>query len=73
MNWGIIMRKNSKIRLLVVSQYFYPEIFRINDICKELVNLGYDLTVLTGIPNYPIGIWSGNRYGRCCPLFRSYI
>ena len=41
--------------LLVVSQCFYPERFRINDICCELVKRGYQVTVLTGIPNYPEG------------------
>lgn len=41
--------------ILVVSQYFYPEQFRINDICQELVKLGHKVTVLTGIPNYPKG------------------
>ena len=42
-------------KILVVSQNFYPEQFRINDICKELVLRGYDVTVLTGLPNYPKG------------------
>lgn len=41
--------------VLVVSQYFYPEQFRINDICTEWVKRGYKVTVLTGIPNYPMG------------------
>lgn len=41
--------------ILVVSQYFYPEQFRINDICRELVKLGHEVTVITGIPNYPEG------------------
>ncbi|NMB43966.1 MAG: glycosyltransferase family 4 protein [Clostridiales bacterium] len=41
--------------ILVVSQYFYPEQFRINDICAEWVKRGYKVTVLTGIPNYPQG------------------
>ena len=41
--------------ILVVSQYFYPESFRINDICKEWIKRGYKVTVLTGIPNYPEG------------------
>ena len=41
--------------ILVISQYFYPEQFRINDICCELVNRGYKVTVVTGIPNYPQG------------------
>ena len=41
--------------IIVVSQYFYPEQFRINDICIEWVKRGYKVTVLTGIPNYPQG------------------
>lgn len=41
--------------ILVLSQYFYPEPFRINDMCTEWVKRGYKVTVLTGIPNYPQG------------------
>lgn len=41
--------------ILVISQYFYPEPFRINDICQEWVERGNKVTVLTGIPNYPEG------------------
>lgn len=44
-----------KKHILVVSQYFYPESFRINDMCTEWVRRGYKVTVLTGIPNYPYG------------------
>lgn len=44
-----------KKRILVVSQYFYPEIFRINDMCQEWIKRGYQVTVVTGIPNYPMG------------------
>ena len=44
-----------KKHILVVSQYFYPEQFRINDICEQWVKDGYEVTVLTGIPNYPQG------------------
>ena len=44
-----------KKHILVVSQYFYPEQFRINDICTEWARRGYKVTVLTGIPNYPQG------------------
>ena len=43
------------MRVLIVSQYFWPENFRINDLAKELVLRGHDLTILTGIPNYPKG------------------
>lgn len=42
-------------RILVISQYFYPEEFRINDICEEWVKRGHEVTVITGIPNYPQG------------------
>ena len=41
--------------ILVISQYFYPEQFRINDICCEWIKRGYKVTVVTGIPNYPQG------------------
>ena len=41
--------------ILVISQYFFPEQFRINDICKEWVKRNYNVTVVTGIPNYPAG------------------
>ena len=41
--------------ILVVSQYFHPETFRINDMASEWVKRGYKVTVLTGIPNYPMG------------------
>jgi len=43
------------LRILVVSQYFWPENFRINDLAKEWVQRGHQVTVLTGIPNYPTG------------------
>ena len=42
-------------RVLLVTQYFYPENFKSNDIAFELVKRGYKVTVLTGIPNYPKG------------------
>ncbi|MHB1484067.1 MAG: glycosyltransferase family 4 protein [Saccharofermentanales bacterium] len=41
--------------ILVVCQYYYPEDFRINDICEKLVDQGEQVTVLTGLPNYPSG------------------
>lgn len=45
----------AKKHILVISQYYYPEQFRINDLTSEWVNRGYRVTVLTGIPNYPEG------------------
>ena len=43
------------MRILVVSQYFWPENFRVNDLVKEWMQRGHQVTVLTGIPNYPVG------------------
>lgn len=43
------------MRILVFSQYFYPENFRINTLCRELVQRGHDVTVVTGYPQYPYG------------------
>ena len=43
------------MKILIVSQYFWPENFRINDLTQELVQRGHSVTVLTGIPNYPTG------------------
>lgn len=49
------MKQMSRTHILIVSQYFYPETFRINDMAEEWVKRGYKVTVLTGIPNYPAG------------------
>ncbi len=43
------------MKILVFSQYFYPENFRINTICTELVQRGHTVTVVTAYPQYPIG------------------
>jgi len=43
------------MKILIVSQYYYPENFRVNDIAEHLVSLGNEVTVLTGLPNYPMG------------------
>jgi colanic acid biosynthesis glycosyl transferase WcaI len=44
------------LKLLVVSQYFWPETFRVNEIVSELTARGHEVTVLTGRPNYPEGL-----------------
>lgn len=41
------------MKLLVVSQYFWPENFKINDLVEDLVARGHDVTILTGTPSYP--------------------
>ncbi len=43
------------MHILIVTQYFWPENFRINDLAEELVNRGHQITILTGKPNYPAG------------------
>ncbi|MGM1056991.1 MAG: glycosyltransferase family 4 protein [Bacteroidota bacterium] len=55
------------MKILIVSQYFWPENFKINDLCSELVKLGHDVTVITGKPNYPKGKFF-QGYGFFSPL-----
>ncbi len=43
------------MRILIVSQYFFPEDFRINDLALSLKERGHEVAVLTGMPNYPRG------------------
>lgn len=43
------------MKILFVCQYFYPEVFRGNDIAFHWAEEGHDVHVVTGIPNYPHG------------------
>ncbi|WP_273568693.1 glycosyltransferase family 4 protein [Maribacter halichondriae] len=43
------------MNILIVSQYFWPEDFKVNDIAFDLVEKGHRVTVLTAKPNYPKG------------------
>jgi glycosyltransferase involved in cell wall biosynthesis len=43
------------LKILIVSQYFWPENFRINDFIPELIKRGHEVSILTGKPNYPSG------------------
>lgn len=47
--------RTSRKRMLVVCQHYWPESFRVTDICEFLVEKGVDVDVLCGIPNYPKG------------------
>lgn len=48
------------MKILIISQYFWPENFRINDLVFGLRERGHSITVLTGLPNYPSGkIYTG--------------
>ena len=51
------------MRILVVTQYYYPEVFKSTDLAENLVKRGHQVTVLTGLPNYPTGkIFKGYGY-----------
>lgn len=43
------------MRVLILTQYFWPETFRINEVVLSLRDAGADVVVLTGKPNYPDG------------------
>ena len=43
------------MKILIITQYFWPENFRINEVSEELVKLGHEVLILTGYPNYPKG------------------
>ena len=43
------------MKILIVTQYFWPEDFRINDLALGLLDRGHEVTVYTGKPNYPGG------------------
>ncbi len=53
------------MRVLLVTQYFYPENFKSNDLAFELVKRGFEVDALVGIPNYPEG-----KYYKGYGLFR---
>jgi glycosyltransferase involved in cell wall biosynthesis len=44
------------MKVLIVSQYFWPESFRINELAQSLQHRGIDVEILTGKPNYPEGV-----------------
>ncbi len=53
------------MKILVVCQHYFPEPFRITDICEELVKRGNQVTVITGTPNYPEGVtYKGYEKGK---------
>lgn len=72
------------MRILVVEQIFYPVDFQVNDVCMQLAEDGHEVTVLTGLPNYPTGIipeeyrhgknrieiWNGIKIIRCFEIPR---
>lgn len=55
---------SDKKKILFVCQYFYPEVFRGNDVAFHLAKEGHEVHVITGIPNYPGGKFF-EGYGVC--------
>jgi glycosyltransferase involved in cell wall biosynthesis len=50
------------VRILILTQYYWPESFRINELARALQSRGCEITVLTGQPNYPDGrVFPGYR------------
>ncbi|WP_346655451.1 glycosyltransferase family 4 protein [Pseudomonas sp. RW3S2] len=60
------MQNNSHgqpLKVLVLSQYFWPESFIINDVVRLLHEQGHEVVVATGKPNYPEGrFFPGYRF-----------
>lgn len=49
------LSQEKPLKILVVTQYFWPENMRINNMVEGFVAKGHEVTVLTGVPNYPEG------------------
>lgn len=53
------------MKILVVCQHYRPEPYQLSDICEALAARGHDVTVVTGMPNYPMGeLYPGYEDGR---------
>jgi len=46
-------------KILIITEFFYPEEFKINDIALEWKKRGYDVDVITQVPTYPFGVVFG--------------
>lgn len=52
------------MKILAVCQHYTPEPYYLSDVLEELVKRGHEVTLVTGIPNYPMGIiYDGYRHG----------
>jgi glycosyltransferase involved in cell wall biosynthesis len=55
------------MKLLIVSQYYWPEFFLINQLSLKLIEAGHQITVITGKPNYPEGeVYAGYKSTGIC-------
>ena len=62
------MNQSINKKYLLITNHFYPETFRCNDIAFELQKRGHQVTVLTGIPDYPLG-----KYHKGYSLFKKRV
>ena len=57
------------MKILVVSQHYWPEPFPSTDICEGLVQMGHEVHLITDIPNYPMGYiypeYKGGKRSTC--------
>ncbi len=58
-------------KILIVTQHFWPENFRINDIVQGFLDEGLIVDVLCGLPNYPKGEWF-DGYTSKGPMLETY-
>jgi len=66
----VTIRTEKNLRILLVTQYFWPESFIINDLVKTLITQGHSVEVLTGKPNYPDGkVFDGYTADGCMDEF----
>lgn len=50
------------MNILVICQYYFPEPFKVADVCEALVEKGHNVDVITSFPNYPMGeIYDGYK------------
>jgi len=64
----------TKLKILIVSQHFWPENFRINSIAFLIKKLGHHVDVLTGLPNYPKGkLFKGYSFFNLSPSLKNGI
>ena len=53
------------MKILIISQHYWPENFRVTDIAETLVSLGNQVTILCGLPNYPKGyVFDDYKHGK---------
>jgi len=49
-------KSTETMKILVICQHYWPENFRVTEICEALAERGHEVTALVGLPNYPTGI-----------------